>query len=52
MAAFGISEYDIELATLRWLEGIGWQVASAPTSPPTRLALSATTLGRWFWSGR
>ena len=34
MAAFGISEYDIELATLRWLEGIGWQVALGPDIAP------------------
>ena len=34
MAAFGISEYDIELATLGWLEGIGWQVAHGPDIAP------------------
>ena len=34
MAALGISEYDIEMATLAWLEGISWQIAQGPDIAP------------------
>ena len=34
MATFGISEYDVELATLAWLEDVGWQIAHGPDVAP------------------
>ena len=46
MAAFGISEYDIELATLAWLEGIGWQIAHGPDIAPDASAAERTDYGQ------
>ena len=46
MAAFGISEYDVELATLAWLEGIGWQVAHGPDIAPDAPSAERTDYGQ------
>ena len=52
MATFGMSEAEVEHATLGWLAGVGWQVACGPDVAPDTPGAERADYGQVVLEGR